>query len=82
MMTGETAELAELAERATAAHDLIGEAERLARLLRVVTGGRLSLAVVDLAVVAEDRAGMGWDDAHRAVGAHAGPHGRRGVTKR
>jgi hypothetical protein len=56
-----------LPDRGTAAHDLIGDAEKLARLLRVVTGGHLDLAVTD----ARTGEPLPWKDAHLAVGVAA-----------
>lgn len=45
----------------------IAEAEGLARLLRVASGGHLTLAVVNNnATTAKDRQGMNWGDAHEA----------------
>lgn len=56
------------AEQSRAAHDLINEAEQLARYLRVITGGHLTLTVVDnYGKTLRERQGMGWHQAHEAV---------------
>ena len=48
-----------------ALHDYLKEAEHLARLIRVASGGYLSLAVVhNNATTLQDRQGIGWGDAH------------------
>jgi hypothetical protein len=52
-------------EGAAATHALINIAEDLARHLRVVSKGTLTLAVVaNKATTQRDRAGMNWGDAH------------------
>lgn len=68
-----------LADQQWAAHHYITQAEDLARLLRLVTGGRLTLAVVDNhGRELRQRTGMTWHDAHLAAAAAlAAPDGQQ-----
>lgn len=50
---------------AKGAHKMLNEAEALARLLRIASGGHLSLAVV------HEREGLTWHDAHEIISALA-----------
>lgn len=50
-------------DRPPAAHELIEEAERIARDLRVVSDGKLTLAVHEVG----SRAALPWDSAHELV---------------
>lgn len=61
------------AGQAAAASALVKITEDLARYLRVVTGGELSLAVVrNRATTARDRQGVPWDDAFLLAAQAAG----------
>lgn len=49
-------------------HEMIREAEALARLLRVASGGELSLAVVrNHATTPKERQGVSWGEAHEMI---------------
>jgi hypothetical protein len=55
-------------ERRQPLHDLINEVEEKAREVRLLSAGRLSLAVVDNnGVTLREREGMGWHAAHLAA---------------
>lgn len=58
------------ADQQAAAHDVLREAESLARLLRLVTGGHLTLGVLDNDALSRGalRAYGSWHEAHGAVG--------------
>lgn len=62
-------------------HEMLNEAEALARLLRIATGQRLSLAVVPgLAVQQEDQGySVSWQDAHELIDALARTEGEDGA---
>jgi len=56
------------AEKRLAMHGLITDVETLARYLRLVSDGHLSLAVVDNhGKTLRERQGMNWHDAHLAA---------------
>ena len=58
----------EVSETEQALHDLINQAEGLAREMRVLSSGYLSLAVVNnYGRTLPEREGMGWHDAHEAA---------------
>lgn len=68
------------AEGPAAAHALINIAEDLGRYLRLVSGGALTLAVVDArGKTLRDKAGMGWGDAHEFANAAVGTPSLRQV---
>lgn len=49
-------------------HEMINEAESLARMLRVASGGNLSLAVVrNHGTTLKEREGMPWHEAHEII---------------
>jgi hypothetical protein len=63
-----------------AAHALINITEDLARYLRLVTDGALTLAVVqNRGRTLKERQGMGWTDAHEFADRVAGPSSMRSV---
>jgi len=58
----------EISDTEKALHDLISEAESRAREIRVLSGGYLSLAVVNnRGRTLPEHEGMGWHDAHEAA---------------
>jgi hypothetical protein len=79
MSTTDSARLEPLdLDAAAATHALINITEDLARYLRVISKGALTLAVVSSrATTLRDRAGMGWFDAHEFADVAVG-RARRG----